>query len=458
MATVTATNGKVAVKSAQEIGREGLEAFYGQITETYLSKLQWPGVYSIYDEMRRRDPTLRGMLLAVKLLARQSSWKAEPATDAQGDRDAAAYLNECLGDMSHTVEDLIDDVFTFLPFGWASFEIVYKRRDRKRSLFDDGKIGWRKLAFRRQSTLQRWDFDEAGGLKGWYQQAAPDYQDVFLPVEKLIHFVSERDGGNPEGFALFESAYEPWYYVKNLQIINGIGWQRAFVGLPTFEFEQKPSSTDLADVKAIGQGLAVDDRQYVSVPPGVKFSLNSVTNSNATGLLETIKFYRTLMLQMVLADFIMLGTSSGTGSWALGSDKSEIFIMAVNGYLDKIEAAWNRYGVARLFEYVDFPGMTAHPRVVHSEIRKPNRNELANFVAQIGNYIKLRDEDEMWIRSQAGMPEIEPGEEDEADDDEAPPASDEASPPVGGSEGGDAAPEVAATDFFRPGGSWDRYG
>jgi hypothetical protein len=464
MAVVVSTNGRAATtfKTGSEIGHEGIEAFYGHVSETYLAKLEWPGVYDIYDEMRRRDPTLRGLLNAVKLLARQADWKAEPASDQPADREAADYLNECLSDMSHTVEDFLDDALTFLPFGWSSFEICYKWRDGKSSMFDDGRIGWRKLAFRRQSTLNRWEFDESGGLAGWWQQAAPDYADVFLPIEKLIHLVSERDGGNPEGLALFESAYEPWHYVKNLQIISGIGWQRSFVGLPVFEFAEKPSSEDSAAVKEIGQGLAVDDRQYISVPPGVTVKLESTANSNSQPLLETIKFYRTLMLQMVLADFMMLGTSSGTGSWALGSDKSELFLIAVNGYLDKIAAFWNRYGVARLFGYVDFPDMTGLPRMAHTDVHKPSWGELAGFINQIAAHIRMSDEDEIWIRELAGMPKMVPEEEPEDEgpttDDEPAPTSEEPAPEPPEDETPEAVPEVAASEFFRFGGGWDRYG
>jgi hypothetical protein len=456
MAVVVGTNGNTAVrfKTAQEIGVEGLGAFYGHISETYLSKLEWPDAYDIYDEMRRRDPTLRGLMNAVKLLARQAKWKAEPATDKPGDRQAAEYLDECLDDMSHTVEDFLDDSLTFLPFGWSSFEICYKRRDKKNSQFDDKRIGWRKLAFRRQSTLNRWEFDDAGGLQGWWQQAPPDYADVFLPIGKMIHMVGERDGGNPEGLALFESAYEPWHYVKNLQIISGIGWQRSFVGLPVFEFAEKPSPEDNAAVQAIGQGLAVDDRQFISLPPGVTAKLETTANSNSQPLLETIKFYRTLMLQMILADFMMLGTSSGTGSWALGSDKSELFLIAVNGFLDKVASFWNRYGVVRLFQYVDFPTMTRIPQMAHTNIHKPRWGELAGFVNQIAPNIRMSDEDEIWIRQLAGMPEMVP-EEEEPEDEPAPtPEVPEPEPPEP-----EAVPEVAAeSEFFRFGGGWDRYG
>jgi len=403
-----------------EIGSEGLEAFYGRVGEAYVIDLQWPAAYAIYNQMRRRDPTLRSMLNAVRLLARQAEWKAEAATDQPGDRQAAEFLQSCLSDMSHTVGDFLDDVLTMMPFGWASFEICYKRRQgargRHESVASDGLIGWRKLAYRRQSSFDKWRFDGTGGFAGWVQRAAPDYREVELPVDKLVHFVAERDGVNPEGISIFESAYEPYHYVTNLQILGGIGWQRAFVGLPVFEFEQRPQEGDLGAVQEVGQGLVVDERQYVSVPPGVTFRLESTQNSGADSLLNTIKYYRSLMLMIILADFIALGATE-RGSWALGSDKSVLFLMAINGYLDRIAENWTRYGVRRLFDANPgaFPGMTAIPRIAHSPVYKPNLAGLGSFIQQVAQYIQIGDEDRIWIRQQAGMPEVlgKPGPESE---------------------------------------------
>ena len=409
---------------AGEVGSEGTNAFYGHVSETYTSKLEWPDAYDVYNEMRRRDPTLRSALNVVSLLARQSTIKAEPASDKPADRQAGDFLQECLEDTSHTVEDFLDDVLSFLPFGWSSFEVALKRRSgtggQHKSMFDDGRIGWRKFAFRRQSTLSRWDFDDHGGFAGWYQVAPPAYEEVFLPIDKLLHFVAHRDGNNPEGFCLFESLYEPWHYVKNLQIINGIGWQRTFVGLPVFGFAEgsNPSADDKAQVRQVGEGLTVDEKQYVSVPPGIDFRLESTANSGAKALLDTITEYRVMMLRLFLAEFLAVGTGS-TGSRALHTDKSELFIMAVNGYLDKIVAVLNRFAVPRLFEFESnrFAGVAELPRITHTEVRKPNLDELGEFIQKIAPYITLGDEDELWIRDQAGMPETMP----EEDDDNEPP-------------------------------------
>lgn len=424
MAVVKLLNGSTPkFKPMTEAGVEGLNAFYGHVSETYISNLEWPQAYGVYNEMRRRDPTLRSILNAGRLLARQATITAEPASDSAADKQAAEWLEAVLDSMTHTVDDFIDDVFTFLPFGWSSFEMVYRRNE-------DGTIGWDKLAFRRQSSFERWEFSDKGDMLGWWQIAAPNYKETLLPAGKTLHFVAERDGNNPEGLCMFESAYEMWHFVKNLQIISGIGWQRTFVGLPVFKFEFEPSANDKAAVEAMGQGLTIDEKQYASLPPGVDMDLKSTTNTGAQSLLDTIRMYRIFMAQIILADFFFLG-STDSGSRALGADKSELFIMAINGLMEKIVQAWNRQGVKRLYDFEanKIPGMTDYPRLKAKEITKPNLPELADFLQKISPLITLGDEDQIWIRDQANMPMVEPNTEDKPAMEDNQPADDNTNEP-----------------------------
>lgn len=384
-----------------ETGQSGLIAYNGLVSEAYTGKLQWPAAYAIYDEMRRRDPTIRTMWDALILLARTASWYAEPGGEEDGDKEATDHLQSCIEDMSHPIEDYVEDGLTCVLMGWSWLEIVYKRRD-------DGSVGWQKWAMRRQSSFERWEFDKTGGVQGMVQRPAPDYREISIPIGKSLHFTSQRDGGNPEGLAILESAYEPWYFIKNLQILQGIGWQRTFVGLPVFEFTAKPTDDDKAEVERVGQALTVDAKQYVSVPELVKFRLESAQNSGAESLLNTIKYYRLLILQMLLADFINLGVGS-TGSWALGSDKSQLFLMAVDGFLDRIATVINRFAVPRLMEYNAAYADAAQPKLVHTPVEKPALGQLGSWLQQVSSLLHWTEEDENWIRKRTGMPTLAEG-------------------------------------------------
>jgi len=379
-----------------ETGQTGLVQWGGMISESYTTRLEWPGAYAIYDEMRRRDPTIRSILNALTLLARTAEWYVEPASDLAKDREIAEFVEECLHDMSVPIADAMEDALSCVWFGWSWLELVYKRRP-------DGRVGWQKWAPRRQSSLERWDFDATGGVRGMVQRPAPDYREIRIPIEKSLHFRGQRDADNPEGFALGEGIYEPWYRVKHLLIISGIGWQRSFVGLPVFEFQSRPDADDVAAVAAVGEGLTVDERQYVSVPDSVKFRLESAENAGAAALLEQIKYERRGMMQTALADFLDLGTGQ-TGSWALGSDKSVLFLMAVDGLLGRMAQVVSQFGIRRLCEANGLGGRGRWPRLAHKKTEKPALGMLGQWLAMTKDLLTWGDEDEDWLRRRAGMP------------------------------------------------------
>lgn len=405
-------------KPTDELGVTGLLQWQGNITEAYRPNLYWPAAYKVYNEMLRRDPTIAALLNSIKLLARTASWTVEPASSAEPDQRAAEFLESCLGDMTITLEDAVEDLLTAIPFGWSWSEIVYKRRNRQSaeqsSAYDDGLIGWHKFAPRRQSSFSRWEFDDNGGLQGLHQAVMFDSR--YMPITKSLHFTAQRDAGNPEGLALLESIYEAWHYVKTLQLYNGIGFERSFVGLPVFEYGDPehpytPDDSDEAEVRAMGQGLRQNSQAYVSYPASkLHFRLETVANPNAASLLETIKQYRVWMLQVALADFIALGTLTSGGSYALGQDKSELFLMAIDGWLDKLAhvdklGIFNRYAVPRLFDYNTFDGITAYPRIKHSSVQKPNLPALSSYLQSLSAFITPNPELESELLRKANLPQ-----------------------------------------------------
>ena len=154
-----------------EIGRSGLAVWAGRPHADPLRELRGPGQYRAFNEMRLNDPVIAATLFAVEQSIRALPWSVEPKGDAR-----AGFVDECLKDMSHTWNDHLSEALTMLPFGWAWFEIVYKRRP-------DGRIGWRKFAIRGQNTLHRWDLDEQGGVRGLVQLCPPKYEPVTVPIE-----------------------------------------------------------------------------------------------------------------------------------------------------------------------------------------------------------------------------------------------------------------------------------
>jgi hypothetical protein len=162
---------------------------------------------------------IRGFLFAVTMLLRNLTWRVEAGGESPADLEAQEFIESCMEDMSHTWADFICEVLSMLPFGWAYHEIVYKRRagdqgDAK-SKFTDGKIGWRKLPIRGQSTLLKWDVDDAGGLQAMVQQDPMSSRALTVPIEKALLFRTQSFKNSPEGLSVLRGAYRPWYISRS---------------------------------------------------------------------------------------------------------------------------------------------------------------------------------------------------------------------------------------------------
>ena len=164
-----------------EIGRSGLKRFGGLVQQEFLTTLRGKQGIAVYREMRDNDPVIGASLTILEQTIRKASWFVELPEETQVQAKAAEFLRGCTEDLSHTWDDMISEIITMFPFGWAWMEIVYKLRkgdvrDPKRhSKFNDGKIGWRKIALRLQTSFSRWDFDDDGGIQGMTQNPAPDF-------------------------------------------------------------------------------------------------------------------------------------------------------------------------------------------------------------------------------------------------------------------------------------------
>ena len=141
-----------------EVGISGLNRTGGWIFEEWLNDLKGIKGINHYKEMRDNDAVVGAFLFAVEMLIRQVKWRVDKAGDSQEDKEAAEFVEQCLfEDMEGTWQELISEILTELTFGWAYFEMVFKKRNgeskdlKMNSKFNDGRIGFRKIALRNHS-------------------------------------------------------------------------------------------------------------------------------------------------------------------------------------------------------------------------------------------------------------------------------------------------------------------
>lgn len=389
----------------QEFGATGLERYAGQITEEILPELRGRRGRRLIRQMIDNDATIGSLLFAIEMLVRQVTWEVMPATDSTEDAEIADFINGALfEDMSHTWADTLSEILSFLPWGFAYMEIVYKTRtgpeandSKRRSKFTDGRIGWRKWAIRSQESLDRWEFDDSGGVKAMVQQPPPTFDFCTVPIEKALLFRTTSRKGNPEGMSILRRAYSSWYFKTNIQRIEGIGIERDLAGLPVaFVPPELMSSTATAaeqaileEVKKIVTNIRRDEQEGVIFPmlyddkgnPLYKLELLSSGGSRQFDTDKVITRYDQRILMSVLADFLLLGHEK-VGSFALSSNKTSLFSVALGAWLDSICDVINRFAIPRLLRLNAMP-TAATPKLAHGDVEDVSLTELADYVSKL---------------------------------------------------------------------------
>ena len=382
--------------SLSEIGTTGSRAFGGQISEEFLKQLAGLKGIKVYVEMRDNDPTIGAILFIIEKLLRNVKWKTEAASKDPAAQEADDFLKECMYDMEHSWEDMISEITSMLTFGFAPLEKVYKVRaglqsnKSYRSKFNDGKIGWRKLPLRAQETLWRWEFDDSGDVKTLEQLPAVGPKRE-IPMSKILLFRTQSYKNNPMGRSILRNSYRSWLFKKRIEEIEGIGIERDLAGLVVVKVPANLLAADasteekatLAALKNLAQNIRRDEQEGVVFPlvydsdgnEMYKLELLSTGGTRQFDTSQIVDRYDKRIAMTVVADFIFLGQSK-VGSFALSSDKTDMFSASLGAWLNGIASVFNMDAIPELMTVNNIP--PEHwPKLVAGDLEKP---DVAKFV------------------------------------------------------------------------------
>lgn len=368
--------------SFMEIGRSGSNRSAGRIYDEFLTTLRGSTGIKKYHEMRENDPIIGACMHAITQILRESRWSVQEAEG--GSAEDAKFLEDNMTSMVHSWGDFFTDILSFLTYGFSLFEQVYHRRP-------DGKIGWKKFAFRAQQSFEKWEIDTYGDTLGFWQRPAPDYTLFYIPIKKCLHFRTEPHGANPEGRSVLRNAFRPWFFKKAIEEIEGIGIERDLAGMPVLKLPEgmDPNSEDdevvaqIAAAKTLVTNIRRDEQDGVLLPFGWELELLASSGARQIDTVAVINRYNKEIAVTVLAQFVMLGMER-TGSYALAREQTEMFYQCLDGWADTIATSINRQAVVPLFKYngvIDKP----LPQVVHTPVRRFALKDLASFVSTLAN-------------------------------------------------------------------------
>jgi hypothetical protein len=386
------------------LGTTGLKQSAGVIDEEFLLRLRGQNGVRTYREMSDNSPIIGAALNVIETLISQTEWRVEPADESPEAKAEAEDTEAALDDMSHTWEELLSEILSMLIYGWAYFEIVYKIRrgatkdPRTRSKLDDGKWGWRKIEIRGQEVLDRWQFDEDGGLDGMHGLDSYQNKQWFVPIIKALLFRTKAYKGSPEGKALLRPAVIPYWFVKRIPEFEAIGIERELAGMPLMEvpLEILASDANAADLAIRTQceefvtSVRRDERYGGLVPAeenpdgsktGFKFKLMTTGGSRQIDTDKVVKRHESRMLMVFLAQFLILGQDK-VGTQSLGTTFTEMFGKALGATMDKIASVFNRFAVRRRQELNGVP-QELDPVLVHGEVSGPDLEKLGKYLTAL---------------------------------------------------------------------------
>lgn len=407
------------------LGVSGDNTHNGQIrSDEFLTELRGKKAIRKYREMRDNDSTIGAVMYATEQVLRDVDLKVAPANDSPEAKREADFVKSVLDDMDHTLDDHVAEALSCLSYGFAWFEVVYKRRvgpternDKKRSKYTDGRMGVRKIAMRAPWTVSRFDVDQkTGDVLGVYQEGSyAGSNKHYIPARKSLYYRTTSLNGDPSGRSILRNAYTSYEYLNNLQAIEAIAVERELAGIPVARIPSEYLSADatpsqaafrqnleqiLRDVKFNEQGYIITPSDTYPDKDGsptniklVDVELMSSSGNRNIDIDPIVRRYQHDIARSVLSEFLMLGSQGG--SYALSKSKTDLFLRALESYVQQIVDVLNKQLVERLWELngLDYSLM---PTIKAGDVAPHDLREIAGFLRNLnGADINVADHPEV---------------------------------------------------------------
>lgn len=360
-------------KIEAEIGYTGLALRSAWIQEEARRELQFPASIQTYNKMMYNSSVVAALKL-IKTFFSRVKWKVVPFNGTQIHKDRAEFINQCTNDMDITWVQFIQEVSSFVPYGFSFHEIVPRRRYKKNgSRYNDGYVGLKNLPIRGQSSIQEFRYDDNGRyitdvvqVANIQSSKAIVNSEITIPYSKLLHFRTDVYKDNPVGTSCLNGCYETWKWLNVFREIEAIAISRNMAGVPHFELPPEYMAEDATpDKKAVyetckqiginmnngEQATLITPLSYDQETGNKQFNFSLLTASGGAGV-DTgsiILRYTNELLQALFSDILQMG-SSKVGSNNLAENKTSLVEMMVELRLDEITDVLNNKLIPYLYE------------------------------------------------------------------------------------------------------------
>lgn len=393
-------------------GVGGYKMAQGYVFDEFLPELQGERGRRKFREMKDSDATIGALLTAVDMILRTVKFDVKAKSEDM-DNYYVEFVEKEMNSMDISWDEVVTEILTMLPFGFSVMEMVFKRDD-------EGLIRTAKLAPRSQETLQEWDVDKHGDLRGVWQWPPYGADRVYIPAKKILHFKTKNQKGNPEGISILRNGYKNYHFIKTIQMIEAIAIEREMAGLPVVKVPKAvfDNPAVLAEYEKIARDVRKNDQGGAVIPstpytdaegnptlmPQYEITLLSASGTRAIDTNQVIIRHQQDLVRTVLADFLLLG-SGDRGSFALAKSKTELFLKSIEGYINVIRQQLNNKWIKTLWDLNGFPEEKC-PEIVTGQLAPVNLEELGAFIRDSGLLAAADMKTENYLREVAGLPQL----------------------------------------------------
>lgn len=385
---------KITSKEYGVLGNTSSELYrYTLDTDEYLSTLTWNSNVSIYNKMSRSDSQIKAILLMLELPIISTQWFIRPKDNSKKAKKIADFIYEKLFEnINQGFDEFLKEACTMFTYGHSIFEKVFK--------IEKSYIVWKKFASRPQSTIYDFLYDSVGDIQGIQQYLINHgWNIVDIPIEKLLIFTHDKKHGDIKGNSVLRTAYKHWNIKDFLYKTTNIGIERNFVGIPYVKLPDVYTEDDFEQAKAIATTLRSHELAGIVLPGGFELGMFEGKRT-VIDALPYVEYQDMLISRSILAQFMNLG--SGSGSFALSNDQSQLFLLMLETSAKNIANIINKYAIPELTNY-NF-NSDLYPKLCFKPL---NAGRLVNILKTLtdGKLVIPDKNIEEYIRDMLGLPE-----------------------------------------------------
>lgn len=370
---------------------------------------------NVYTEMAFSDAAVDISLRAAKTPVMGADYFVEPFDEQPINADIAEFVEfNLLNGTNAPFLLILDDVLRMLEYGFSTIEKVWEIREwaPSRQMANRRKYTMlKKLAARPTPTIKEITYDNNGGPVEIVQsavQADGKPKDVKIPIEKLIIFSNNKQGGNLEGRSILRTAYRPWYFKSNLYNIDGIQKERHGMGFPIINLPPGAKDSEVAAAQELIRNVRTNEFGGVALRPGWSMEFADI-KGQPVDVMRSIEHHNGMILLNTMSQFLLLGLEGSGGGRATSGAHQDMFNKALRYMANMVCDSFNLYCIPYLvgynFDTDKFPKLRVR-NIGETKDLQQWASAVANLITS--NAITYTPELETWVRQIMDAP-LTPG-------------------------------------------------